>query len=433
MTRVLTVSSFVLAIGVATMAPAAATLPQESPEDTFQVNGPRVRSVVTVGDNVWIAGKFTQVQAANGLTQASVSNLAAFSRTTGGLSASAADRLDLAGVSNAEVWKLATDGTVVYAAGKFKLTSNGRAYVNLLAFDGLDGSLISSFRPTSVPVLQSVAAAGGVVYAGGRKLVAYEASTGAPAPAFASSTITTDPAFRPGHSTPPQFRDLQLIQGKLYSACQCDTLTQAGRARSVKALVRFDPVTGDHDEMFSPEKLSLAPPPAAGQELEVGSGATGISIATDGVDLYLGAGGSDFVARYSPSVTYQDAAGNVRSGAQIWKRDTSGSTQAVEISDDDVILGGHFVKVADEQGDACGFKSDEPRTLDPEGQCAARERLASYTVDGALQVWDPRVTGKYNGVWALALDSLSLHVGGEFTKVNGVPQTYYARLDGLGG
>ena len=38
------------------------------------------------------------------------------------------------------------------------------------------------------------------------------------------------------------------------------------------------------------------------------------------------------------------------------------------------------------------------------------------------------VTGKYNGVWSIALDGPGIHIGGEFTKVSGVPQTHYAKL-----
>ena len=420
-TRSLTVGSLLLALAVATISPAAAALPGETPADTFQVNGPRVRSIVTVGDNVWIAGKFTQVQAGSGANVDGVANLAVLSKTTGEVSATASP-LALAGVTNAEVWKLATDGSVVYAAGKFKLTAAGKGYVNLLAFDGIDGTLIPSFRPRSVPVSQSVAAGGGLVYAGGRKLSAYEGATGAPSPTFVPSTITTDPSFRPGHNTPPQFRDLQLIQGSLYAACQCDTLTQGGVSRPVKALVRVDPVSGEHDQTFSPEGLGFV-------DGSSGVGATGISVATDGVDLYLGAGGSDFVARYSPAIPYTDDGGQMRFGAQVWKRDTSGSTQAVEISEGDVLIGGHFTKIADGLGDACGFKSSDPGTLDPANECVSRERLASYTVSGDLQEWDPTVTGKYNGVWTIALDGTSVHVGGEFTKVDRQTQTYYARLD----
>jgi hypothetical protein len=392
--------------------PAHAALPSESPADTFQVDGPRVRSVAIVDDNVWLAGRFSELRAANGSKVQDVANLAVVDRSSGEASTTA-QPLRLAGVSNAEVWKLATDGSTVYAAGKFTLGSDGKTYRNLIAFDGRTGALIGSFRPLNTPVLQSITAGADTVYAGGRKLVAVDASTGATTAAFTTSTVETDLSLRPGHNTPPQHRDLQILDGYLYSACSCDSLTQEGRTRGVKALVRFDLGTGLHDERFAPEAM--------------GKTATGISVATDGTDLYLGGGGSDFVARYSPTLDYGGGATFV--GRQWWKRDTSGSTQAVEVSGSDLVVGGHFVEMADDLGDNCGFRSTDPATLDPDGECAARNRLASYTLGGALQAWDPSVTGKYNGVWGLALDGATIHVGGEFTKVHGIAQTHYARLD----
>jgi hypothetical protein len=399
-----TATAVLLALASLPLFPSTATalVPSESPADTYQVNGPRVRSVAVVGDNVWVAGQFTQVQTGGGANVDGVSNLAALDRVTGELS-STASPLSLAGVSASQVWKLASVGTTVYAAGKFKLSSGGTTYTNLIAFDGIDGSLVTAFKPKGVPVAQSVEVGAGVVYAGGKKLVAFDAVTGSAAPGFVPSTITTDPSLRPGHNTPPQFRDLQLIGGLLYSACQCDSLTQSGVGRPVKALVRFDPATGAHDESFSPEGA--------------GPTSTGIAVTTDGLDLYLGAGGSDFLARYAST------------GEQVWKRDTSGSTQAVAVSGADVIIGGHFVEIADETGDACGFKSSDPDTLDPNDECATRNRLAAYSVTGDLQTWNPSVVGKYNGVWAIALDGTSVHIGGEFTKVHNVTQTHYARLD----
>lgn len=67
--------------------------------------------------------------------------------------------------------------------------------------------------------------------------------------------------------------------------------------------------------------------------------------------------------------------------------------------------------------------------MDPDDESQTRNRLASYTVTGALQGWNHSVTGKYNGVWAIALDGARIHIGGEFTRVSGDLQTYYARLD----
>ena len=402
-------SIVVLAGVVILMFPVAAkaALPSESPANTYQVNGPRVRSAVIVGNNVWIGGIFTQVQSGSGSNVRAVSNLAALDRTTGQLSS--ATPLALAGTTGAEVWKLATDGTTVYASGKFALSSGGFTYRNLVAFNGTTGALVTAFKPTSVPVAHSVTVGGGAVYAGGKRLVAYNASNGAAKPGFVTSSIVVDPAIR-GHNIKPQHRDLQLIGGFLYSACQCDSLTQSGSTRAVKALVRFNPSTGAHDQAFTPEAA--------------GSSATGLSVTTDGTEVYLGAGGSDYVARYSQTATH----GASLVGKQVWKRDTSGSAQAVEVSGSDLLVGGHFTEIADAAGDACGFKSSDPGTLDPNDECQTRNRLAAYSLTGTLSAWNPSVTGKYNGIWSIALDGTRVHLGGEFTSVHGVTQRYYARL-----
>ena len=410
MKRSLIAPTIALALVTALPSIASALVPSETPADTFQVGGPRVRALVVVGNNVWIGGQFTQVQSGNGANVQSVSNLAVLDRTSGGLS-STATPLQLAGVTGAQVWKLASAGTTVYASGKFKFTSGGTTYANLLAFDGTNGNLIAAFRPKRAPSSQSLAVGGGTVYAGGKKLVAFDAATGASEPGFVPSNITTDPSLR-GHNTPPQHRDLRLIGGYLYSACQCDALTQSGSTYGTKALVRFQAATGVYDPTFVPQG--------------VGATATGVSVATDGVDVYLGAGGSDFVARYAPTLTY--GVGSLV-GRQIWKRDTSGSAQYVAVNGSDLIVGGHFVKIADSAGDSCGFKSSNPSTLDPNNECITRNRLAAYSLSGGLQPWNPSVTGKYNGVWAIALDGTRMHIGGEFTKVHGIAQTYYARLD----
>jgi hypothetical protein len=42
--------------------------------------------------------------------------------------------------------------------------------------------------------------------------------------------------------------------------------------------------------------------------------------------------------------------------------------------------------------------------------------------------WDPAYSGSYSLVWALHVDGLKLHTGGEFKRVSGVTQTSCARL-----
>jgi hypothetical protein len=144
----------------------------------------------------------------------------------------------------------------------------------------------------------------------------------------------------------------------------------------------------------------------------------GISVAQAGGSLYLGAGGSDWVAAFSKA-----------DGSRLWKMDTSGSTQVVEVMDGQLVVGGHFVEVADQPGDRCGFRSSNPDTLDPFGECQTRKGLAAYSFGGVLEPnWDPAYAGRYALVWALHVDGTRLHTGGEFLTVNGVRQAYYARL-----
>src|SRR5829696_7336349 len=66
-----------LACGVA-----LAALPSETPDETPMVNG-TVRAIEQVGTNIWVGGKFTQVQQRNGAVVASVSNVAVFNSQTG--------------------------------------------------------------------------------------------------------------------------------------------------------------------------------------------------------------------------------------------------------------------------------------------------------------------------------------------------------------
>lgn len=394
--RPVVVASCAITIVAALAAPASAALPSEAPADTYQVNG-RVRSVVVVGDRVWMGGAFSQVQHGGGAAVQSVANLAVLGRTSGTPPAGVSP-LKLGG-SGSQVWKLAVSNGIVYAAGKFSVSVGGSTYKNLIAFNGSTGNVVQGFRP-NVASAKSVLVSGGRVYVGGTKLQAVDASTGNQIGGFNTSTVRIDDSIR-GHNTPPAYRELIMSGGFLYAACQCDSLTQ-GSTRNVKALVRFNPTTGQHDQGFSP----------AG----IGEAATGISVASDGTNLYLGAGGSDFLARYAPS------------GSQAWKRDTSGSAQAVAVSGADLIVGGHFVEIGDQGGDGCGFRSNNPGTLDPNDECQTRNRLAAYNLNGGLLGWNPSVTGNYNGVWGIALDGGSIHVGGEFRQVHGTRQTYYARL-----
>ena len=121
--------------------------------------------------------------------------------------------------------------------------------------------------------------------------------------------------------------------------------------------------------------------------------------------------------------------GSTINGARIWVRDTSGSVQAVEVMDSQLVIGGHFWEVADQLGDKCGHRTGGPQALDPNNECQTRKGIAAYSFSGRLDSkWSPTYAGKYSLVWALHVEGSRLHTGGEFKKVSGVTQNSCARL-----
>ena len=134
--------------------------------------------------------------------------------------------------------------------------------------------------------------------------------------------------------------------------------------------------------------------------------------------LFLAVGGSDFAGRY-----------RVSDGRLAWKIDTSGASQGIApFGAGHVIVGGHFKWVAAARGIRCGSNAY------PTGDCERRLRLAALDAGtGSLDpLWDPEVKPFYFGVWSVLVEAGRLHVGGEFTEIEGAPRSYYGRLSAVG-
>lgn len=375
-----------IALPISGAAGVAQALPSPSPTVPWPETNGKVRAVEVVNGTIYLGGKFTSATDAAGVTR-NVDNLAAFDALTGRWAAFSVPNLVGSG---AEAWDMDALGDGVVVAGKFGSSGQQR-----LVKVGPTGA--QWFSGVSQPLKSVLVAPNGLVYGGGTKLAAWNAVTRQKVWSNRSQ-VTTDPSLR-AHTTKPAYRDLMWKDNAIYAACQCDALEGA----PVKALVRLS-ADGVHDPTFTPGGLNAD------------GAATGLAIATDGVDLYLGAGGSDFFASYTTA------------GTQRWKRDTSGSTQSVEIHQGQAVIGGHFVEIADAAGDSCGFRSSSGGTLDPNDECQTRKYLAAYELNGTLTSWGPSLTGKYNGVWAIEPEGAALHVGGEFTKASGTARKFYARF-----
>jgi outer membrane protein assembly factor BamB len=371
-------------------APPAHALPSQQPDETWMVNGP-VRALERVKGTIWIGGSFTRLRSsADGGTTIRVRGLAALDAETGapvpGL------HLPKVGGGDRVVYDLDVGGGVLYAGGKFD-SVDGKPRSNLVAIDPKDGRIMrfSSNAPTTYAVL---ADPGGGVYAGKPYVRRYRPS-GAHDKRFEIQT----PTVSAGSANGPVILDLAFApDGDVFVAGAFDFLN----GESHRIIAKLDPASGE------PGPWALGGP--------LGTNPRGIDLFVDaGSDaLFAAVGGSDFAARY-----------RISDGELLWKIDTSGASQAIARWDaGQIVVGGHFKWVAAERGIQCGSNKH------PTGDCEPRLRLAALDAEtGDLDpAWDPAVRPLYFGVWSVLVRARRLHVGGEFTEIEGVPQLYYARL-----
>jgi hypothetical protein len=380
----------------------ALALPSETPDQTPMVNG-TVRAIEHVGTNIWVGGKFTQVKQRDGtVVDPDVSNLAVFDSETNQYEDINLPKL---GGTGAEVWDMSiydenkdVEGDEkVLIAGKFSGPTSTQK--NLVLVDGNTGQVEQWYN---APSLRSALAAPGLdrVYGGGVSLSAFEVGG---TKLWSRAKTTVDSSRYSTNAPSPSYRDLELdtdAEGQriIWAACACDFV----EGNAAKALVKLK-ADGNHITSWRAE----ADLPSWGMTLALANGA-----------LYLGAGGSDYLAEFSKD-----------GGKPTWVRDTSGSVQVVEEMDSQLVIGGHFWEVADEVGDDCGHRGGGKQNLDPNDECQTRKGIAAYSFQGQLNPnWSPTYAGKYSLVWALHVDGTTLHTGGEFLTVNGVTQNYYARL-----
>jgi hypothetical protein len=362
-------------------------LPSERPDKTPMVDG-RVRAIEQVGTNTWLGGTFTRVETHKGTVVARVSNLAVFDSKTEQYK-NIAPKL---GGSDSEVWDMALYGDDVLIAGSFSGPS--RKGNNLVRVDGKTGRVIKWFE---APPLKSVLGAPdlGRVYGGGDSLSAFESAGSKKRALWSRAKITVDEGLH-DRVHEAAYRDLERDGKTIWAACVCDAVN----GKPTKALVKLS-TEGVHDASW----VTKAAEDSYGHEVVDHNG-----------KLYLAAGGSDFLAKFDKGA----------GGKRNWVRDTSGSVQVVEVMEGQLVIGGHFLEVADHPNDDCGRRLG---VQDPDDECRTRKGIAAYSFSGRLDShWSPTYAGRYSLVWALHVEGARLHTGGEFLTVNGITQNYYARF-----
>jgi hypothetical protein len=391
-------TSVVLALILASLAGAvpASALPSQTPDAVWMVNS-SVRGLALVNGVIWIGGRFTQLRSDAGPSASAipVSGLAALDASTG----APVPGLHLPLFANAAgvpyVYDLSYAAGVLYAGGRFT-SVDGQARTNVAAIDPLTG-LVLPFQPPPAlrKVMAVLAAPGGGVYVGGAQPLSFFDATGKDVKGF----VRQKPTVAPDDPNGKSIRDLQLgPDGSVFVAGAFDWLN--GEPHHVVAKV--NPTTGDVDDAWHLGGI-------------VGSGALGVQLSLDVANdaLYTAVGGSDYVARY-----------RISDGGAVWKRDTSGASQAVAADGvGNLIVGGHFQWVSAAVGQECG------KNTDPTFVCTKRLRLAAFDANtGALQSWAPDVTPLYLGVFAIVVDGSHVHLGGDFKAIGGAPRLFYARL-----
>jgi hypothetical protein len=169
MKRALVAATAIMAAVVALPATALA-LPSETPDETLMVNGP-VRAIEQVGTQVWVGGNFTQVQQRDGTVVDNVSNVAVFDSVTDSY-VPIAPKLG-EGSTDSKVTDIKVYGDDVLIAGKFTQldpsTLEPTTKRNLVLIDGTTGDEIRWYKGS--PGLESVLAAPQVPAPGGEGTV----------------------------------------------------------------------------------------------------------------------------------------------------------------------------------------------------------------------------------------------------------------------
>lgn len=367
---------------------ALAGVPSQRADRTSMVDSV-ARSVTFAGGSVWVGGEFDAVLRPNGSRGHAVPGLTALHPRTGDPARVTMPRLR----SNPVVYDMSLGpGGVLYLAGEFTYAIGRRSGENLVGIDPSTGAVVRDF---STPKLWSVLATAERIYAGGKRLQAYR-SNGSLDARFSAVELRVDDSLR-SHKATEQVRDLLAYGG------------------DVIVIGKFDYING------SPQKVAVRIDARSGQPVpwDLGgirqeSAAFGHAGVVSGDRLYVAAGGSDFTAAYRAS-----------DGSQVWKTDTSGSSQTLTVFDrSTLIVGGHFQWVARSTGQQCGDNKH------PNPRCFNQPRLVAMklTTGQVNTSWRPEICCAYNGVWGLADRRGSLHVAGVFTKAGGRAQQGYARF-----
>ncbi len=383
----LAVAGLVVSALLSTASPqaVAATTLSPVPGTSYQANG-RVSAILTVGNVVYLGGKFTSLRPAGapaGSGEVTRNRLAAINRETGAL-------LPWNPNADKDVYALALspDGNTVYAGGLFAKVG-GVKHKRVAAISAVSGA-VSSWSPAVSGKVYAIATLGSRVYLGGT----FTKVDGQPRTKLAavSTSGTLDATWKPVPDDKVRSLAVALDGSSVYAGGDFFSVSGSDRSRH---LANLDPVTG------AVKAWTWKP------------GYSVWSMVVTADRIYLGGDGAGGHV----------AAHGLPKGNRIWQRQTDGGVQGVTLIGGTLFAGGHFDNLCQGNttvgsGSGGGFPCDVNE--------AKRHKLVALdATTGLAQSWNPGANSNL-GVFALATSGGKLFAGGDFTKIGGKTQQRFA-------
>ncbi|MEM7118581.1 MAG: delta-60 repeat domain-containing protein [Chloroflexota bacterium] len=336
---------------------------------------------------------------------------------------------------------LSPDGNTLYAGGKFR-TVGATTRLNAAAFDirNLDNAIITPWDPnlTGSAKARAFAATDDVVYVGGnfdfvggqpqKHLARVNATTGALDTSFAPtiSYEDLDDGCTPGNPNPRIF-SLVLAGNVLFMGGRLTAVNDAPRSGAAAINVDSGLVTE-----FAPNIVDTKEGDCTADIYKVIASGPYVYLCGDWwhtenlPPLNEPPGGDGFqrnINRFSPNDGEADL---------DWMPWTDGGVQtcALDLDNDQIIIGGHF-----DAAGSCDLVAGEIQCReDPDGH----DDLAAIALDSGAIVssWNPSTqldpcpaVGCDIGVWGMVVQNGRLFLGGLFTHIDGVAQDNLALID----
>ena len=373
LSRLTTLMVGLLALLLVTPQVAYAATTSQAPDFTVKVQGIVYGAASLPGGRTVVGGDFT------GIGSQAHANVGAFLKTgyaDGGFNANT-DGIVYAVAASA-------DSSTIYIGGTFTQV-NGVARANLAALDATTGAVKETWQADTNGAVRAMEVYGDVLYVGGSFTTLGGTQKGR------LVSLDTSGVLRPGFVPKPDWtvRDLAVSSDgtKVYASGGFKNI--GGAARNCAA--ELDATTGKATA-FNPNKngdIGLA-----------------IDVTPDGSRLFF-------------SVPNNEVYGfDLATSQLVWTTKAGGDTQAIEATNDEVFIGGHFRNITT-------YK-------------VKRNLLASLNVsDGTVTAWDPHLSGDM-GPWTMHIAPATqsgtttipekLVVGGDFGYVGGAPRAGMTRF-----